>query len=110
MESLQYGPERLASICRQYNVGRLSLFGSFLHNGATTESDVDLLVTFSGNVSLFHSVACEMALSEVFGRTVDLTTAAVLSPYLRDRILKDREKYMQSEVRDHSVKGSGYSN
>ncbi len=94
MESLQYDPERLATICRQYKVGRLSLFGSFLHNDATRVSDVDLLVTFSANVSLFHLVACEQALSEVFGRTVDLTTPAALSPYLRDRILKEqREVY-----------------
>lgn len=38
--------ERLASLCRQYHVAKLELFGSRAKGTARPDSDVDLLVTF----------------------------------------------------------------
>jgi predicted nucleotidyltransferase len=37
-------------------------------------------------------VALERELSELLGRQVDLQTEAALSPYIRDRILKERQE------------------
>jgi len=56
---------------------------------ATDQSDIDLLVEFSGRKSLLGMVALERQLSTAIGRKVDLLTEAALSPYLRDRILRD---------------------
>jgi predicted nucleotidyltransferase len=58
---------------------------------ATEASDIDLLVPFSGPVSLLQMVTLERELSEALGRKVDLLTEAFLSPFLRDRILKERQ-------------------
>jgi len=38
--------ERLTTLCRQYHVARLELFGSRVKGTARPDSDVDLLVTF----------------------------------------------------------------
>ncbi|HMD13322.1 MAG TPA: nucleotidyltransferase domain-containing protein, partial [Bacteroidota bacterium] len=51
--------------------------------------DVDLLVTFSQPTSLLQMVRLERELSSILGRKVDLLTAKSISPYLRNRILKE---------------------
>jgi predicted nucleotidyltransferase len=71
-------------------VASISVFGSTARDEATADSDIDLLVTFSQPISLLQMVALERELTEVLGQRVDLLTEASLSPYLRDRILKER--------------------
>jgi len=83
--------KQVAAICRKYYVATLSLFGSTARNEAKGRSDIDLLVSFSKPVSLLQMVALERELSHALGRKVDLLTEASLSPYLRDRILKERQ-------------------
>ena len=70
-------------ICKKYHVSSLALFGSEIRGEASENSDVDMLVSFSKSVSLLTLVALE--------REVDLQTEGALSPYLRDRILKERQ-------------------
>jgi len=82
--------DEVAGICKKYHVASISVFGSTVREEATTESDIDLLVTFSRPISLLQMVGLERELSEVLGQKVDLLTEASLSPYLRDRILKER--------------------
>jgi predicted nucleotidyltransferase len=88
-------PDKLHSaevpgICKKYHVASISVFGSTARDEATADSDIDLLVTFSQPISLLQMVALERELTEVLGQRVDLLTEASLSPYLRDRILKER--------------------
>jgi hypothetical protein len=82
--------DQVAGICKRYHVASISVFGSTAREEATAESDLDLLVTFSQPISLLQMVALERELTEVLGQRVDLLTEASLSPYLRDRILKER--------------------
>ena len=35
---------KINQICQQYNISKLSLFGSVLRHDFTTESDIDILV------------------------------------------------------------------
>jgi len=80
---------RMVDICRQNDVSMIGLFGSMVRGEAQTESDIDLLVRFSKRKSLLAVVRLERELSEAFGRKVDLLTEEALSPYLRERILKE---------------------
>lgn len=82
-------PQQLASLCRSNDVAFLGMFGSVARGEATEQSDIDLLVRFSKRKSLLTVIGFEDALTEAFGRPVDLVTEAGLSPYLRERILKD---------------------
>jgi uncharacterized protein len=52
-------------------------------------SDIDLLVEFSKRKSLLNVVALERQLSTALGRQVDVLTEAAISPYLRERIMRE---------------------
>ena len=68
----------------------IAIFGSYSKGKETPESDIDILVEFSKPKSLFDIARIERELSEDIGIKVDLVTEKSLSPYLKDRV--DREK------------------
>ena len=89
----------LASLCRHYQIRRLSLFGSLLKGTARPDSDVDLLIEFAPGArpSLFELVDIERALSALLdGRPVDVRTADDLSRYFRDEVLREAEVQYES--------------
>ncbi len=81
----------LRPVCTKYGVNSLAVFGSYARGEARRDSDVDILVSFSRRISLLTLIALEQELTELMGRKVDLHTEDGLSPYLRDRILKERQ-------------------
>jgi hypothetical protein len=84
-----FDTNRLIEICRQNDVKKVGIFGSVARGEATKKSDVDLLVEFSKRKSLLALVTLERKLSTALGKKVDLLTEAAISPYLRDRIMRD---------------------
>jgi uncharacterized protein len=84
-----FDANKVIEICRQNGVRKLGLFGSMARGEATPGSDIDLLVEFAHRTSLLGLVALERKISTAIGRKVDLLTEAALSPYLRDRILRE---------------------
>ena len=83
--------DKLVDIFRRNNVRRIALFGSFAREDAGPESDIDLLVTFSGRVGLLALVKLERELSEELDRKIDLLTENSISPYLKDQILREQK-------------------
>jgi len=82
----------IAEFCRRNHIRRLALFGSVLRDDFRPESDVDALVEFeSGHVPGLAFFRMQRELSEMLGRTVDLNTAAELSPYFRQEVLEEAE-------------------
>lgn len=81
--------EGLAELCDRHGITKLRLFGSLAREEGDEASDVDLLVDFEQRKSLLDLVRIERELSEHFGREVDLLTERALSPYLRDRIVRE---------------------
>ncbi len=80
----------LETLCRKYHIVRLSLFGSFLKGDNTSSSDLDLLVDFEeGFTPGFAFAGIQYALSEIFGRQVDLHTPASLSRYFRSQVIME---------------------
>ena len=80
---------RLIELCRQNDVSMASIFGSMASGESKKKSDIDLLVRFPIRKSLLAVVRLERELFEALGRKVDLLTEAALSPYLRERIMKE---------------------
>ena len=80
---------QLINICRQNDVSMIGIFGSMARGEAKKKSDIDLLVRFSNRKNLLAIVRLERELSEVLGRKVDLLTEASISPYMRERALKE---------------------
>lgn len=89
MATYPFSLPQLIDICRQHDVSMIGVFGSTVRGEARKDSDIDLLVRFSKRKSLLAVVRLERELSEALGRKVDLLTEGALSPYLRERILKE---------------------
>jgi uncharacterized protein len=89
MNTYPFDLPRLIELCRQNDVSMIGVFGSMARGEAKKRSDIDLLVRFSRRKSLLAMVRLERELSEALGRKVDLLTEAAISPYLRERILKE---------------------
>jgi uncharacterized protein len=71
--ALDIDRERLASLCRRYQVTKLELFGSRAKGTARLDSDVDLLVTFeNGRTPGLGFVTFAEELEAIFGHPVDL--------------------------------------
>jgi predicted nucleotidyltransferase len=82
----------LANFCQRHGVRRLSLFGSVLRDDFDPQrSDVDLLVEFEPDAkrSLFDVGGMMHELTERLGQQVDIRTPRDLSPYFRDRVLRE---------------------
>jgi len=89
MSELPFDVNKLVELCRQNDVRRVGVFGSVARGEANEQSDIDLMVSFSKRVSLLRMVALERQLSDALGRKVDLLTEAAISPYLRERVMRD---------------------
>ncbi len=89
MNTINFNTEAVLTICNRYHIKTLRVFGSVARGKIKAESDVDLLVTFSKPTSLLQMVGLERELSAIIGRKVDLLTSKSVSPYLRNRIVKE---------------------
>jgi len=78
----------LPELREKYHVAELAVFGSRSRTDASPQSDLDLLVTFDPEASLFDLVGMELDLKERFGVEVDVVTPASIKPRIRDRILE----------------------
>jgi len=86
---LPFDTAKIIELCRQNDVSSLGVFGSMARGEANAQSDIDLLVEFSKPKSLLALVALERQMTTAVGRKIDLLTRPAISPYLRDRILRD---------------------
>ena len=80
---------QMIDICRQNDVSMVGVFGSMARGEEKKKNDIDLIVRFSKRKSLLSMVRLERELSEALGRKVDLLTEAAISPYIRERVLKE---------------------
>jgi predicted nucleotidyltransferase len=67
----------------------IGMFGSMARGESTPTSDIDLIVAFSRPKSLLEIVRLEGELSALLGRKVDLLTKGAISPYLREKIMRE---------------------
>ncbi len=81
--------EKIVSILKGYEAKKIAVFGSYARSEASPESDIDILVEFSGRRSLLELVRIERELSEALDVKVDLLTEKSISPYLVERIRKE---------------------
>lgn len=74
---------------QKYGVKSFLLFGSYAKNLQTSESDIDLLVTFSKPVDMFDFVDLQDYLSRIFMKKIDLGTINGLKEFVKNSILKE---------------------
>jgi predicted nucleotidyltransferase len=85
--------DRLAEVCRRYEVKELAIFGSATRGDMRPDSDIDIVVEFQTNARVgllkFESL-CE-ELEELLGRRVDLVTKRGLKPQVRPHVLREAQ-------------------
>jgi len=81
--------ELIRSIGRSHGAEAVRIFGSFARGTATDSSDVDVLVRLTPNRGLLDLVAIKQDIEAALGRGVDVVTEQSLSPYIRQRVLKE---------------------
>jgi uncharacterized protein len=83
----------IAEFCQRHFIRRLALFGSVLRGDFRDDSDVDVLTEFEAGrvVGLIRLAGIERELSSILGRKADLRTAADLSRYFRDEVVRTAE-------------------
>ena len=84
---VNFDRNRLGDLCQQHGATRLRLFGSAVRGEERPDSDIDIIVDFERPVGFLELIRFENALSNFFGRPVDLVTEPGLSPFIRDSVL-----------------------
>ena len=79
----------LPKVQSQYNVATLDVFGSFVRDEQTANSDIDILVTFTKSPSLFKFLELEDYLSVLLSSKVDLVMKSSLKPNIGQVILSE---------------------
>ncbi len=87
---LEIPSEKIAEICRRYQIVEMAVFGSTARGDMRPDSDVDILVEFAPGVAWgWDYFGLEQELAQVLGRPVDLATKKWLKPKVRAEILDD---------------------
>jgi uncharacterized protein len=81
--------EHLPELAEEFHVSSLEVFGSYVRNEQTPESDLDVLVTFDQTPGLLRYIELEYHLSDLLGVKVDLVTKDALKPRIGQRILSE---------------------
>ena len=80
----------LTSICQEFHVRELAVFGSVARSEAREDSDVDVFVEFEPG---YHPglgwFDLEEALEALLGRRVDLSLKSLLKPRVRREAIRD---------------------
>ena len=87
---INYIKEKSLPELRKAGVLKSSLFGSFARGEAHQESDIDILVEFPENKSLFDLIELKQALEASLGRKTDVITYRSLSHLLRESVLREQ--------------------
>ncbi len=78
-----------AELENKYHISEIGIFGSYVKNEQTHQSDIDILVDFSSPISLFEFINIEEELSKALNRKVDLVSRNALKPHIGKHILAE---------------------
>lgn len=87
-DNIKAQKNEIIRVAKNYHAENVRIFGSFVRNEMTEESDVDFLVKFSPQASLFDQAGLIEALSKLLQRKVDVVSERAVSSYLQ-KIIND---------------------
>jgi hypothetical protein len=80
--------ENMPYLKQKYGVKKIGLFGSFVRNEETINSDVDILVEFERSIG-WDFFDLQDFLEQKLGTKVDLVTPLGLKPRMKDKVLRE---------------------
>ncbi|RLB53555.1 MAG: hypothetical protein DRJ42_11650 [Deltaproteobacteria bacterium] len=73
----------------EFDIAKLSLFGSVARGDSGPESDVDVLVEFRGAATFDNFMGLKLFLEDLLDRRVDLVTTGALRQEIREQVEED---------------------
>ena len=89
LENIKAQKANVLSLCQRYHAENIRVFGSVARGESTEESDIDFLVSFLPNASLFDQVGLIEDLSNLFQNKVDVVSERAINPYLQQIIYSE---------------------
>lgn len=77
-------------ILKEAGVTKSSLFGSYIRGDIHDDSDIDILVEFPKEKSLFDFIGLKLRLEEVLEKKVDLVEYDTVKPLLKQYVLSEQ--------------------
>lgn len=84
---------KIIKILKKYHIKRAGIFGSYVKGEARKDSDIDILVEPPKGIG-FGFVGIQFELEDELKIKVDLVSYNGLSPYLKDKILKEEVRIL----------------
>lgn len=88
-EALKLHRDRIRQLAAEHRARRVRVFGSAGRGDDGEDSDVDLLVDFDDEATLFDVFALQDELEGLLRRKVEIATPGGLHPLIRDRVLQE---------------------
>ncbi len=88
-QAMQLLSQAKPELMRRFGVLRLALFGSTVRDESSTDSDVDVVVSFDGPATSSRYFGVQFYLEDLLGAPVDLVTEKAMRPELRPYIERE---------------------
>lgn len=82
--------EIVLPILKRHGISKAGIFGSCARGDMSDESDIDLLVEITADISLLDFIGIKLEIEEALDHQVDLVEYDSIKPMLRDRILSEQ--------------------
>ncbi len=89
LELLRQKRADILHIAARHGASNIRVFGSVARGEEDPDSDIDLLIEKGSTTSSWFPAGLVLDLEEALGHRVEIVTEQALSPYLRDRVLKE---------------------
>ncbi len=86
--------KKILPILKRQDVVRAAIFGSTARGEANKKSDIDILIKYKGQKSLFDLAGLKIELEEKLGKKVDLVEYSILPSLTKNKILKEQKKIL----------------
>ena len=81
---------KILPVLKKYQVRKASFFGSITRGDFSNDSDIDILVELSNELSLFDFIGLKNELEDTVDRKVDLVEYETIKEPLREKILAEQ--------------------
>lgn len=89
LDKLHRMRSKIYQIARRHKVKKVYVFGSCARKEETHGSDVDLLIEFTPQATLFDQVHIQDEIEALLNCKVDIVSKRGLHPYIRKAVLKE---------------------
>ncbi len=89
LNDLRKKREHIKKIAQKHGADNIRVFGSISRGEEGPDSDIDFLVDFEADRSLFDLVGLKLELEELLGYKVDLVTEGGIHRLISSRIMKE---------------------